>query len=93
MKKKQKKGYIHLIITIFLSIFLFVKMPSWEIIILEIIAKDPNAMSHFGSYWIKIVYFLIKNWIYISLMILIESLYLIIFNRDLISDIVKKIKK
>mgnify|MGYP003964259025 CR=1 FL=1 len=61
--------------------------------ILEIIAKDPNALSHFGNYWIKIVYFLIQYWELISFIILLESLYAIIYNRDLIPDIIKEIKK
>jgi len=93
MRKKQKRGIIQLTITILLSIYLWVKVPSWEKMILEIIAKDPNAMSHFGNYWIKIVYFLVQYWELISFIILLESLYAIIYNRNLIPDIVKEIKK
>jgi hypothetical protein len=93
MRKKQKRGVIQLTITILLSIYFWVQVPFWEKMILEIIAKDPNAMSHFGNYWIKIVYFLIQYWELISFIILLESLYAIIYNRDLIPDIVKEIKK
>ena len=93
MRKKQKRGVIQLIVTIFLSIYFWINVPSWEKMILEIIAKDPNALSHFGNYWIKIVYFLIQYWELISFVILLESLYAIIYNREFISDIIKEINK
>jgi len=93
MKKKQKRGLTQLIITLGVSVYLWIKIPSWEKMILDIIAKDPTAMSHFGNYWIKIVYFLIHYWELISIVILFESLYAIICNRNFIDDFVKEIKK
>ncbi len=93
MKKKQKKGTIQLIITLVISIYLWVKVPSWEKMILDIIAKTPDAMNSFGSYWIKIVYFLIQHWEFISVIILFDSLYTIIYNKYLIDDIIKEIKR
>ena len=89
MKKKQKRGLIQLLITIFMSIYLWVKIPFWEKMILDIIAEDPTAMNHFGSYWVKIVYFLIQYWELISIIVFFESLYATIYNCNLIKDFLK----
>jgi hypothetical protein len=92
-KNSQKRGLIQLIITIFLSIYLWVNVPSWEKEILVVIASDPNSLNHFGSYWNNIVLFLLNNWEFISLLILIESLYALILNRNLFDDIIKELNK
>ena len=73
MGKNRNRGLTQLIITILISIYLWAKVPSWEKMILEIIVGNPSSINQFGSYWIKIVYFLLQNWEIISFIILIEN--------------------
>lgn len=81
MARHRKRGVIQVIITI----FLWANVPSWEKMVLEIINNDPGKMAWF---WIEIARFLLRNWVIISIIILAESLYAIIENRNLVRDIV-----
>jgi len=87
------RGTIQVIADVIISIFLWFKMPSWEKPILEIISKDQNAFTVFGSYWNNVVQFLLNYWEIISIVILLEGLYAIIYDRNLISDVVAWLRK
>ena len=84
---------IGLTITLFLSVYLWAKVPSWEKRIFEIISSDQNSFQHFGTYGNDIVLFLLNYWEIISFIILIESLYAMVYNRELVNDVIKEIRK
>ncbi len=89
MARNRERGIIQAIITI----FLWVKLPSREKMVLKIINDDPDGISVFGTYWNDIVHFLLNNWDIISIIILVESLYGIFTNRNFVYDVVQEIKR
>ncbi len=93
VKNYQVRGFIQLLISVILTIFLWLQVPSWEVKLLSIIASDPNSLNIFGGFWIHIVLFLLNYWEIISFLVLIESLYEIILNRSMVRDLFQKLDK
>jgi len=88
----KNRGLVQLILMIIIDVYLWANAPSFEKTILEVIAGNPSPMNAFGPYWIHIAYFLLKHWEFISILILMESIYAIITNRNLVADSLNEIK-
>lgn len=93
MIKNQKKNIGQLIIEIIIIIYLYVNIPSWEKNILEVISSNPEPLRTFNGFWNNLILFLLSIWEIIAFIIVIELLYKMIFNRNLLGDILKGIKQ
>lgn len=92
MVKNRNRGLVQLILAIIIDIYLWAKVPSWEKMVLDVISGNPSPINIFGSYWIHIVDFLLRHWEFISILVLMESIYAIITNCNLVADSLNEIK-
>ena len=93
MGKNRNRGIVQIVIEVLIIIYFWIKIPDWEPIILELINKEPNSLSVFGNFWNDIVWLFLKGWPIISFILLLESLYAIIENRNFVADVINWIKK